>query len=168
MPKKKATQSADDLFPTSVLPTHIFRAGDVGQILGIEKWRLEKFLTGKQYRLTPSGHLGQGRKPWRIFSHKDLYRLAIANRMVEDGFTAKFVSMVLQEIEDHELLEVNQRGDRTAPDVCLVRTQKGPQVGLLRAHMKPEPYYVLRLGELIRSVDERILDDRKGTEVNER
>ena len=84
--------------------------------------------------------------------------------MVEDGFTAKLVSIVLQEIEDHELLEVDEHGERTAADIALVRTQEGPQVGLLRAHMKPEPYYVLRLGELIQSVDERILADKSRLE----
>src|SRR6266851_1215671 len=104
--KKQRKEAAADVFQTPMLETRIFRASDVTRILEIEKWRLEKFLTGKQYRLSPSGTIGEGRGSWRLFNHQDLYRLASANHMVEDGFTARFVSTVLQEIEDNDLLDI--------------------------------------------------------------
>jgi len=163
MSQQKKKSADEDFFEYSKLPTHIFRAGDVEEILGIERWRLAKFLTGKQYRLSPSAQIGRGPKPWRIFSHQDLYRLAIANRMVEDGFTAKFVSMVLQEIEDRELLEADSRGESTSPDIGIVRTSEGPTVRLMGPHLKQGLYYVLKLSELIKDVDREILRHRRET-----
>lgn len=161
MRKKKTRQASDEFFQTPELPTHIFRAGDVGRILGIEKWRLEKFLTGKQFRLSASGQLGKGQGSWRLFSHQDIYRLGIANRMVNDGFTAKFVSVVLQEVEDSELLDFDEHGRSTAPNLGLFRSNKGPYVAFVSAE-KSEPYYVLKLWELIRDIDKRIHAERTG------
>jgi hypothetical protein len=150
----------EDVFQTPEIETHIFRASDVTRILGIEKWRLEKFLTGKQFRLSPSGHIGEGKGSWRLFNHQDLYRLAIATRLVEDGFTAKFVSMVLQEIWDSELLDSDENGESVAQNVGIVRSENGPRVVLAAPPRTPRPYYVLPLGELIRKVDEQIPERR--------
>ena len=161
MRKKATRQSSDDFFRMPELPTHIFRAGDVGRILGIEKWRLEKFLTGKQFQLSASGQLGKGQGSWRLFSHQDIYRLGIANRIVNDGFTAKFVSLVLQEIDDEELLDMDENGRSSAPDVGVFRSDKGPYVTFVSAEKK-EPYYVLKLWELIRDIDKRIYEERTG------
>jgi hypothetical protein len=152
-----------DIFDTGAAPTHIFRAGDVARILGIEKWRLEKFLTGKHYHLSPSGQLGKGQGSWRLFSHQDIYRLGIATLMVQDGFSAKFVSFVLREIEDAELLETDERGEAGPPDVGVYRTKKGPSVHFTGGRSTAKPYYVLRLGELIRDIGERALRLQKET-----
>jgi hypothetical protein len=161
MSKKKMRQASDDFFQMPALPTHIFRAGDVGRILGIEKWRLEKFLTGKQFRLRASGQLGKGQGSWRLFSHQDLYRLGIANRLVQDGFTAKFVSLVLQEIYDEDLLDIDEEGRSTAPNLGVFRSDKGPYVTFVGAERK-EPYYVLKVWELIRDIDTRVYEERRG------
>jgi hypothetical protein len=161
MKKQRQRGKSEDVFSTPELPSHIFRASDITRILGIEKWRLEKFLTGKQYRLSPSGHIGTGRGSWRLFSHEDLYRLAIASRMVEDGFTAKFVSIVLQEIDDNELLDINEHGESTALDVGVFRTDEGPQVRFAGAFTKQQPYYLLPLRELIQKVNKRIAERKE-------
>jgi len=81
--------------------------------------------------------------------------------MVEDGFTAKFVSMVLQEIEDHDLLDLNYRDESAAPDIGVFRSSEGPFAQLIAARPNEEPYYVLKLRELIRGVDTQILSDQK-------
>jgi hypothetical protein len=161
MRKQKHRRKSEDFFSTPELPLHIFRASDITRILGIEKWRLEKFLTGKQYRLSPSGHIGTGKGSWRLFSHEDLYRLAIATRMVEDGYTAKFVSIVLQEIDDNELLDINEHGESTALDVGVFRTEEGPQVRFAGAFTKQQPYYVLPLRELVKNVNKRIAETER-------
>jgi len=158
--KKQRKEKVDDVFQTPMLETRIFRASDVTRILGIEKWRLEKFLTGKQFRLSPSGHIGEGKGSWRLFNHQDLYRLAIATRMVEDGFTAKLVSMVLQEIWDNELLDFDENGESRAQTVGIVRSENGPRLVWAAPPGTERPYYVLPLGALIRNVGKRIRERR--------
>jgi hypothetical protein len=158
--KQPRKEELEDVFQTPMLETRIFRASDVTRILGIEKWRLEKFLTGKQFRLSSSGHIGEGKGSWRLFNHQDLYRLAIATRMVEDGFTAKFASMVLQEIEDSELLDIDEDGESVAQSVGIVRSEKGPRVVWAAPTKTQRPYYVLPLRELIRNVDRQIPERR--------
>lgn len=120
----------------------------------------EKFLTGKQYKISPSGHLGKGQGSWRLFSDQDLYRIGIADWMVKDGFSAKFVSLVLQEIEDEELLDIDENGHSAATDIGIFRGETGPYVTYVSAEKK-EPYYVLRLRELITDIDRRIRAERK-------
>ena len=155
---KKMWREFQEFFPTPEIATHIFRASDVTRIVGIEKWRLEKFLTGKQYRLSPSGRIGKGKGSWRIFSHEDLYRLAIANRMVEDGFTAKFVSFVLQEIYDNQLLDIDERCESRVTNVGVIRSKAGPRV-LLGGPQ--HPYYVVPLRELVTIVNKRIAETER-------
>jgi hypothetical protein len=150
----------EDVFQTPEFETHIFRASDVTRILGIEKWRLEKFLTGKQFRLSPSGHIGEGKGSWRLFNHQDLYRLAIATWLVEDGFTAKFASLMLQEIEDSELLDFDENGESRAQTVGVVRSESGPRVVWAAPPGTQRPYYVLPLGLLIKNVDKQIRERR--------
>ena len=160
MRKQGSRRQDEDVFQAPELETRIFRASDVTRILGMETWRLAKFVTGKQYRLSPSGHIGEGKGSWRLFNHQDLYRLAIANRMVEDGFTAKLVSMVLQEIWDNELLDIDENGESRAQTVGLVRSEKGPRLVWAAPPGTERPYYVLPLRELIRNVDRQIRERR--------
>jgi hypothetical protein len=162
MPKKRNREEAEDVSQAPPLPVHIFRAGDLTRILGMERWRLEKFLTGKQYQLSPSGQIGSGKGSWRLFSHQDIYRLGIANWMVRDGFSAKFVSFVLREIEDSDLLDVDQNGETIVSDQGIFRSDTGSRVGFISSGAKEQPYYVLPLRQLIADIDRRILANRKG------
>jgi len=160
--RKRRPEPSDDIFATPLVDTYIFRASDVTQYTGVPKWRLEKFLTGKQYRLSPSGHVGEGKGSWRLFSHEDLYRLAGAYRMVEDGFTAKTVSKVLEDIDDRDLLDTNnERFENTVTDVGLVRSKDGPRVVFAGSFARERPYYILPLRQLVREVDRRIAESRK-------
>jgi hypothetical protein len=158
--RKRKGHSVGDFFQQPEIPVHIFRAGDVVRILGIEKWRLEKFLTGKQYDISASGHLGKGLGSWRLFSHGDLYRIGIATLMAQDGFSAKFVSLVLKEIDSSELLGVGESGHSTAADLGLFRSDTGPEVRYVGGPGKQQPYYVIKLRELIEGINKRI--SRKG------
>lgn len=163
MKKKRMRREAEDFFQsTPEVPVHIFRAGDLTRILGMERWRLEKFLTGKQYQLSPSGQIGKGKGSWRLFSHQDIYRLGIASFMVKDGFSATFVSLVLRAIEDSDLLEVDENGETIVSDQGIFRSETGPRVRLISSGAKEKPYYVLPLRQLIAEIDERILAHNKG------
>jgi hypothetical protein len=164
MAKKRQPKDKPDFWQDlgPALPTHIFRSGDISAILGIEKWRLEKFLTGKQYQLSASGQLGKGQGSWRLFSHQDLYRLGIANFMVRDGFSTKFISFVLREIEDSDLLDIDQNGNTNVSDQAIFRGDTGPRLGFVGSYPKERPYYVLPLRQLIADIDRRISERRKG------
>jgi hypothetical protein len=164
---KKKRRPLEEFFSHPELPTHIFRAGDVIRILSFlnfEKWRLEKFLSGKQYRLSPYGHIGKGKGSWRLFRHADLYRLACAKRMVDDGFTAIFVSKVLQEIEDSDLTNIGEDGEPLVSDIPIYRSDKGPHIGFTKAFTNHQPYYVLPLRQLIERVNKQISTKEKEDE----
>src|SRR5580693_2468820 len=101
-----------DVLTAPELRVHIFGAGDVEQILEMESWRLQKFLSGKVYDLTPSeGQIGKGRQgSRRVFRIQDVYRIGIAGFLVRDGFAPNCVSSVLQWIEDQDLLSFDEKG----------------------------------------------------------
>ena len=88
--------------PAARLPT--YGTGEVAAILGTEIWRVQKYLDSPKYGLSPSGSLGSGRGSRRVFSLQDIYRLGVAEHLVRNGFSYKFVSEALQQIEDEDLL----------------------------------------------------------------
>jgi len=162
MRRKKIQNETTDFFQQPEMQVHIFRAGDLTRILEMERWRLEKFLTGKLYQLSPSGQIGKGKGSWRLFSHQDIYRLGIANFMLKDGFSATFVSLVLRAIEDSDLLDVDENGQTTVPDQGIFRSNTGPRVGFIVRGAKEQPYYVLPLRQLIADIHKRISAHSKG------
>jgi len=170
MRRKQDEISTDDDFRVHELPTYRFRIRDVVWLLdGIPRWRLEKFLSGKRFKLSPSGHIGMGSGAWRFFNYQDVYRLAIAYRMSLDGFAPKLVSDVLKEIRDEELLDINRHGESTAPHLGLFRKEEEeePRVEILGPHVQEEPYYVLKLDEIIRRIDGKIMSKKKEKEREE-
>ncbi len=86
-----------------------FPAGEVAEILGVPVWRLQKFIDSPQYNFSPEGKLGQGQGSRRVFTREDIYRVALAARLVKDGFAAKFVGSILERFDDHDF---NERHDR--------------------------------------------------------
>ena len=160
MRHRKKQDPTEDFFATGSLPTHIFRAGDVARILGIEneKWRLQKFLSGKHYQLSSSRQIGKGQGSWRLFKREDILRIGIAHFLARDGFSPKFISKALREIEEPELTA-------TAADFGFFRGKQGPEMRVIvgDASVRGEngPYYVLRLGDLIQEIDSRIEQEAK-------
>lgn len=103
MTRKTRSKSADvlDISPVS-LPT--FGTGEVARILGTEIWRVQKYLDSPKYRISPAGKLGSGRGSRRVFTDTDVYRLGIAEHLVRNGFSYKFISKALQQLEDDDIL----------------------------------------------------------------
>ena len=89
-----------------------FPAGEVAEILRVPMWRLQKFIDSPQYKFSPKGKLGKGQGSRRVFTREDIYRVALAARLVEDGFAARFVGSILEEFEDHDFNESHDREGR--------------------------------------------------------
>jgi hypothetical protein len=160
-----------DVLTTPEVQVHIFGAGDVEQILEMESWRLQKFLSGKRYQLTPSGgQIGRGRQgSRRVFRVQDVYRLGIAGFLVRDGFAPNCVSSVLQWIEDEDLINFGEKGRTNLPTIGFVRGTDGPKFAevsdsetILPPAQVGAVYYVLRLAQIVQRIDDRVEKWRKG------
>ncbi len=146
--------------PSVTLPA--FGTGEAAKVLGIPIWRLQNFLSSRQYRLSPSGQLGKGRGSRQMFRTEDLYRLAIAAFLVRDGFTPKLVSTVLQAIEDSDLIDFDERGQVPPPVVAFRRGTEGAKVEFFPSGQPPAMkaggpiYYALEMDKIIDEIDRRI------------
>src|SRR5229473_2859217 len=100
---KRNASSFQKLFPgVSNIAVESFGTGEVAKLLGIPIWRLQKFIDSPQYQFSPEGKLGKGLGSRRVFSQEDIYRIALAARLVEDGFAAKFVGSILEQFDDYD------------------------------------------------------------------
>lgn len=168
---KNKKKSFGTLFPPSPAPEiPAFGTGEVAEILGVPIWRLQKFLDSPMYQLSPEESLGKGRGSRRVFSREDIYRIAIAKHLVQDGFAAKFVGLLLQQIDDSDFYESHDQDGRevTPPGwLGLIRGTSRPVLKLFYSKRPPNlgekdsPYYVLNLDEAIGEVDKRIAKMKK-------
>jgi hypothetical protein len=160
-----------DALSTPEIAFPVFGAGDVEQILGMESWRLQKFLSGKRYKLTPSGgQIGKGKQgSRRVFQIEDVYRIGIAGFLVRDGFSANCASGLLQWIEHQDLIGFDEKGRTTPPTIGFIRGKDGPEFRPISESETASAtansgviYYVLRLDQIIAGIDERVAKWRKG------
>jgi len=90
---KAQRQSRAELYGTS----------QVAEILSIPEWRVKNFSEGEAYRLPPAHRVGSGRGSRRLYDWADIFRIAIANHLVEFGFTAEAVGRAVREIPESVL-----------------------------------------------------------------
>ena len=163
MPRRKIDVKPDPL--DSVLGNDVdpttFSFGAVSEILGIEAWRLQKFLDSPRYSLKPT-HVGSGHGSRNWFSTEDVYRIGIANFLAKDGFAPKLIAAVLRQIHDRDLIDFDEHGE-VRRGITLTRTGKGPRLGYFRPGQSPDQnasgaYYILDLGAVTREIDGRISD----------
>ena len=156
---------------TTPLKVPRFSTGEVADILGVEKWRLHKFLDSPRYQLSPTGQLGRGRGSRRTYSRIDVYRIGIAARLVSDGFAAKFVGKALRFIENEDLISLDERGEVSHTGILFKRGTEEP-IDFFPSGKPPEikvgspVYYALDLADVIRETDRRIAEvvGREGKE----
>jgi hypothetical protein len=169
--RKRKPQSVGSLFPPSAPPDlHVFGTGDVAGVLGIPIWRLQKFLDSPQYQLSAEGKLGQGLGSRRVFKMEEIYRIAVAKCLVQDGFAAKFAGQLLQQIDNSDFYESHdQDGEEVPPPAWLglVRGASAPIIKLFYSTRPPKlgekdsPYYLLNLDAIKEEVDARIAKMKK-------
>ena len=159
-------QDSDPFSVGSVLVPR-FGSGEVAQILRVELWKLNRFLS--RYELKSSGQLGQGRGSRRFYNTEDIYRLATAMFLIRDGFAPKTVNSIMQQLEDEDFYGGHdERGEFAEFGISLRRTDKDdPEVRIFRASSPPDvnaetkTYYVLNLSTITRDVNREIAS-RKG------
>ena len=91
---KAKRQSRAELYGTS----------QVAEILNIPEWRVKNFSEGEAYRLPPAKQVGRGRGSRRLYEWTDIYRILIANELVEMGFTPEAVGRAVREIPESKLV----------------------------------------------------------------
>jgi hypothetical protein len=147
-----------------------FPAGEVATILGVPMWRLQKFIDSPQYKFSPEGKLGKGQGSRRVFTREDIYRVALAARLVEDGFAAKFVGSILEQFEDYDFNESHDQEGKVVPSpglLGLLRGAGGPKFKFFHNDRPPKlgeqdsPYYVLNIHEVTGEIDKRIARMKK-------
>lgn len=72
----------------------------VAEILEIPEWRVKNFSEGGAYGLPPTQTVGSGRGSRRLYNTTDICRLAIANELVNCGFTPEAVGRAVREIPE--------------------------------------------------------------------
>jgi hypothetical protein len=164
-PKRKA--SSEEFWGASPIGVPRFGSGEVATKLGIELWRLNRFLS--RYELSSSGQLGEGRGSRRWYTTEDVYRIRTAMFLIRDGFAPKLVAQVMQRLEDVDFHgEQDAEGEFRELGISLSRGDKGPVVHIFHADDPPEisteskAYYALSLSTITRSVDRQIASLKKG------
>ena len=163
MPKRS---DPEDIFETQSIAVPRFGSGEVAQILGVELWQLNRFLS--RYELKASGQLGEGRGSRRVFNEEDIYRVATAMFLIRDGFAPKLVAQIMTTLEDEDFYGgVDDEGEFSEFGISLYRTRAGPGVRIFRADKFPEvsadstTYYAVSLGNITSSVHRRISSLKK-------
>jgi DNA-binding transcriptional MerR regulator len=163
MPRQKVSLKPDalDFLKKNELDVPKFSTGTVAEILGLQVWRLQKFLDSPQYQLSASGQLGEGKGSRRWFTTEDVYRIGIAAFLAKDGFNPKLIAQILQSFGDRDLLDFDEHGE-VRYGIKLIRTKKGPRLDTFRSGHPPDlkpggdVYYVLDLGVITVEIDRRI------------
>jgi MerR HTH family regulatory protein len=149
MPRKIFSDPMDALMGDRY-ETPRFSTGEAAEVLKMPIWRLQKFLDLKSYPLWPTAQLGRGKGKRRMFSKEDLYRVAIADFLLKDGFTPKVVAEVLQMIEDRNFINYDEKGEATLGFYILresvTRTRSFRLFRPDRSRPPKDAYYALDFG----------------------
>src|SRR5215470_3930259 len=76
----------------------LYGTKEVALILGIPEWRVKNFTEGAAYRLPAAHQVGSGKGSRRLYGWSDIFRLGIAVRLVNFGFTPVTAGAAIVEI----------------------------------------------------------------------
>jgi hypothetical protein len=149
--------AALDMVSTHELPGRRFAIGEVSKSLGIPRWRLQKFLSSRHYRLRPHarfGGVGSGSR--LMFSVYDAVRMGLAAHLLRDGFAPHVVADVLEEIDPEVVSGIVRHPDGAEESVewglALERGSARPVPKKFPWHERSglnQPFYLLNLRALI-------------------
>jgi DNA-binding transcriptional MerR regulator len=154
---KKRVRLVSNFFTTEPPRMPTYGTGMAAEILGLPIWRLQRFIDSRQYNISPSGQLGEGRGSRRVFTREDLRRISLANWLLTDGFATQFVGSVVRQVEDSDLdVYIGHEGKETPPSLVFQRGKDGPIVRIYsakRAATINDAYYRLDLNDVFAEVD---------------
>ncbi len=83
------------------MPTHtanpVFLLSQAADILGMPQSRLKNWTNGRPLKISPSiGAQGTGSR--NLYDRSDLYRLAVASQLNQDGFAARAIQLILDQL----------------------------------------------------------------------
>src|SRR5215467_6344033 len=81
----------------------LYGTKQVAEILGIPDWRVKNFTEGDAYRLPKPQLVGSGRGSRRLYTLIDVGRIAIADALVNCGFSPEAIGEAIQEIPRSKL-----------------------------------------------------------------
>jgi len=138
-----------------------YGSGEVADFFEMEAWELHRFLD--RYQLTSSGQLGKGRGSRRWFTTEDVYKIATARFLIDDGFSREMVSQIVQTLEDRDFYgTADKAGDFSAMGVFVQRANDNRVVGVFSSAAPPQIrvggpiYYALTLDLVTRDVDQKM------------
>lgn len=73
----------------------VFQTAEVAAALNVPEWRIIKFVQGKEYRLRPSIGDARGTGTRRLYDILDVYKMGVAEKLLEDGFRPIFIGKVI-------------------------------------------------------------------------
>ena len=91
----------------------VFGRSDVARLLDIPEWLLANFADQRYpYGLTPSVRGGKGRGKKGLYSLGDVYKIAVAHRLLAAGFASRVVADALKELfpKKSDPIEIAARG----------------------------------------------------------
>src|SRR5690242_5827540 len=76
-----------------------FGRSDIARLLDIPEWLLSNFASTRYpYGLAPSARRAKGRGQKGLYSLGDVYKIAVAHRLVSAGFTSRVVAAAVKEL----------------------------------------------------------------------
>jgi hypothetical protein len=164
LPRRKISIIEQLLPGVSKLDLPAFSAGVVCDVLDdFPAWRLHNFL--KTYSLSAK-EPGKGQRLW--FSQEQVYRLAIAKFLADDGFSAPLISEVFESIDDRDFFQYDEHDRVPHPVIAFWRTQHGKRFRPISQRQAQEVrlgspiYYLLDVAKIVDNVDERIRQLKPG------
>ncbi|HEV2380304.1 MAG TPA: MerR family transcriptional regulator [Terriglobia bacterium] len=88
---EKSRSSPDHIW----LRTEVFTIGEVAQILAIPQTRVKNWTIGRPLWIIPTVRMAAGKGSRNLYSIRDVYAIAVANHLIEDGFTTDAIRRLL-------------------------------------------------------------------------
>ena len=131
--------------------SELYGTKEVAAILGIPEWRVKNFSEGAAYRLPPAHQVGSGRGSRRLYGWEDIFRLGIANRLVNFGFTPESVGTAIREIPESTLAPYRANLEANQPETeGRLKTKETPLLVQLGGKRFVGTWRVMRASEIQR------------------
>ena len=78
--------------------SRVFQTAEVAAAIRVPKWRIIKFVQGKEYRIRPSVSDAKGTGTRRLYDIFDVYKMGLGYKLLEDGFRPEAIGSVVERL----------------------------------------------------------------------